>query len=264
MANWFSELLENKKALSTCLVTIPHPAVAELLAHVGFDFLVIDTEHTGMSGSEVQVMLQAAASSNTPCMVRTGELSEVQTKHLLDAGARGIMVPHVNSREEAESAVRFTRYPPEGSRGVTAGRAARWGMTWDAYYKASNADMAVIALLEESEGVENAAEIADVEGIDAVGVGLWDLSAHMGLLGDVTHPAVVEARSEAERAIRSAGKAVLRYVETGAEAAHAAGEGAQVIILGEDVGLLLGHASQELEILASAPQDVATVPVPSV
>jgi 2-keto-3-deoxy-L-rhamnonate aldolase RhmA len=262
MANWLVELLEKKKALSTCLVTIPHPVVGELLAHVGFDFLVIDTEHTGMSGSEVQLMLQAAGSSNTPCIVRTGELSEVQTKFLLDAGARGIMVPHVNSREEAERAVRFTRYPPEGTRGVTAGRAALWGMSWDSYYRSINSDIAVVALLEESEGVANAAEIADVEGVDVVGVGLWDLSAHLGRLGDVGHPSVLQARHEAEKAIRSAGKAVLRYVESGTEAAHAAGEGAQVIILGEDVGLLLGHANQELE-LASRPQDVAAEPVAS-
>lgn len=264
MANWLAALLEKKKTLCTCLVTIPHPVVAELLAHVGFDFLVIDTEHTGMSGSEVQLMLQAAASSDTPCMVRTGELSEVQTKYLLDAGARGIMVPHVNSRREAEKAVRFTRYPPEGSRGVTAGRAALWGMTWETYYKTINADIAVIALLEESEGVENAAEIAEVEGIDAVGVGLWDLSAHMGRLGDVSHRIVLQSRYEAEKAIRSAGKSVLRYVETGAEAAHAASEEARIVILGEDVSLLLGHASQELGVLASAPGEISNVPVTSV
>jgi 2-keto-3-deoxy-L-rhamnonate aldolase RhmA len=250
MSRWLTSLLQERGKLTTCLVTIPNPAVAELLAHVGFDFLIIDMEHTGMSGSEVQTMLQAAGSSNTPCMVRTGELSEAQTKHALDAGAKGIVVPHVNSEEEAERAVRYTRYAPQGSRGVTAGRAALWGLTWDDYHKSANEEIAVVALLEEPAGIDDVERIASVDGIDALCVGLWDLSAHLGQLGNVEHPQVIEARSTAEDLIRGAGKAVTRYVETGKEGASAISDGAEIIILGEDVGLLLGHARQELSELS--------------
>jgi 2-keto-3-deoxy-L-rhamnonate aldolase RhmA len=235
------------------LVTIPSPAVAELLAHAGFDFLIIDMEHTGMSGSEVQMMLQAASSSDTPCVVRTGELSEVQMKHALDAGAKGIVIPHVNSEDEAKQAVRYARYAPDGSRGVTAGRAALWGLTWEEYYKSINEEVAIIALLEEPAGIDDVERIANVEGVDVVCVGLWDLSAHLGHLGDVEHPTIQEARSNAESVIHDAGKAVARYVETGKEGAAAIADGTEIIILGEDVGLLLGFARQELSELASLP-----------
>jgi 4-hydroxy-2-oxoheptanedioate aldolase len=127
-------------------------------------------------------------------MVRTASASHVEIQQLLDLGVDGVLVPHVTSAEEAASIVRAARYPPEGTRGMGgATRATRYGLDADTYFEGANASVVVMALIESAHGVENAAEIAAVAGLDGIVVGPGDLSADLGVVGQPDDPRLREA-----------------------------------------------------------------------
>lgn len=180
--------------------------VAEALSLVGFDWLLIDTEHGPIEAGAALGMLRAADLGGTDCVVRVAWNDEVLIKRVLDLGAQTLMVPFVQNAGEARAAVRAMRYPMAGLRG-SAGitRAGRYGMASD-YLRTANAQMALIVQVETAEAVACIDEIAAVDGVDAVFIGPSDLSASMGHLGDPDHPEVVAAITGAARKIRAAGK----------------------------------------------------------
>lgn len=167
--------------------------VAEMLTHSGYDWTVIDMEHSPNELNDVLLQLQAAQPGKAEPVVRVPWNEPVIVKRVLDIGAQSILFPLVNTKEEAQQAVSATRYPPNGIRGVMSlARMNNYGKTPD-YYKTAHEEICVIVQCETLEAVNNIPEIASVEGIDAVFIGPSDLSASMGHIGNFQHPDVQAA-----------------------------------------------------------------------
>ncbi len=200
---------------------------AELLAGAGFDWLLIDGEHAPNNVPTVLTQLQAIAPYPSQPVVRPSWNDPVQIKQLLDVGAQTLLVPMVQNAEEARLAVRATRYPPAGIRGVGSAlaRASRWNRVPDYIHRANDA-MCVLVQIETREALKNLPQILDVDGVDGVFIGPADLSADMGHGGNPQHPEVQAAIEDAIQQIRQAGKApgilmaneqlAKRYLELGA------------------------------------------------
>jgi len=189
--NFVKRLRTGDRLIGT-IITLDSSAAAELLAGVGFDWLFIDAEHGPLSPADIQHTLQAAGPA-TPCLVRVATNDMINIKKALDAGAAGIIVPMVNTAEKAEEVVSSAKYAPLGTRGVGISRAHGYGLKFQEYLDNANEGTAVVIQAEHIQAVENIAAIVQVAGIDAVFVGPYDLSASMGLIGQVTHPQVVAA-----------------------------------------------------------------------
>ncbi|WP_062516277.1 HpcH/HpaI aldolase family protein [Demequina gelatinilytica] len=185
------------------------PLVAEICAGAGLDWLLIDMEH-GPSGLEsVLAQLQAVAAYPVAPVVRVAKNDAVLLKQVLDLGAQNVLVPIVNSAEEARAAVEAVRYPPRGRRGVGSAlaRSARWNRV-PGYLEDADRYVSLLVQVETAAAVDAAGEIAAVDGVDGVFVGPSDLAASMGLLGQQTHPEVTAAVLRAFAAVRAAGKPV--------------------------------------------------------
>ncbi|MHC4201588.1 MAG: HpcH/HpaI aldolase family protein, partial [Planctomycetota bacterium] len=185
------------------IVVMPSPEVAEAMALAGFDWVWIDAEHGPIDVTTCQRMLQAVARAPATPLVRVADNDPAAIKTVLDAGAHGIVVPMVNSADEARRAVSACRYPPDGIRGLAAGRAQGYGVEFEDYVATANREIQVIVQIETREAVDAVDEIADVPGIDVIFVGCYDLSASLGHTADVDHPEVLDAlervRAAAER-----------------------------------------------------------------
>ena len=169
--------------------TLGDPAVAELAAGGGFEFVVVDTEHTPLGLETVADCLRAVEAGGARSVVRVPWNDPVRIKRLLDLGPDGLLVPMVDDAGAARDAVAATRYPPDGDRGIAAARAADYGRRFEAYVESGHRDLTVAVQVESEAAVENAAEIAAVEGIDALFVGPADLSAALDCFGDWDAPA---------------------------------------------------------------------------
>lgn len=215
------------------------PLVTEVAAGSGVDWLLIDMEHSANTLESTLVQLQVAAAYPVAPLVRVPWNDPVAIKQVLDLGAQNIIVPMVSSAAEARAAVAATRYPPEGVRGVGSAlaRSARWNRV-DGYLQDSASHISVTVQIETATGVDAAAEIAAVDGVDAVFVGPSDLSASMGLLGQQTHPEVLAAVSSVFAAVKAAGKpvGVNAFDPVAADGYIAAG--ADFVAVGADVALL--------------------------
>jgi 4-hydroxy-2-oxoheptanedioate aldolase len=213
--------------------------VTEVAAGSGLDWLLIDMEHSANTLESTLLQLQVVAAYPIAPVVRVPGNDTVAIKQILDLGAQNIIVPMVSSADEARAAVSATRYPPEGVRGVGSAlaRSARWNRV-DGYLQDS-------VQHETTAGVEAAAEIAAVDGVDAVFVGPSDLSASMGLLGQQTHPDVVAAVQQVFAAVKAAGKPVGVNAFDPSAADSYITAGADFVAVGADVAML-ARASEAL------------------
>lgn len=180
------------ETLFATMLTVPNGAVAEILGDVGFDWIFVDAEHGPIEAAELQLILQTIG-RRVPCLVRVPTTDSVAIQRALDLGAAGIIVPQVNTPEQAAQVVDFSRYPPAGSRGVGISRAQGYGLEFAPYVADANQRSVVVVQAENIRAVENIEKIAAVPGIDGVLVGPYDLSASMGLMGQIDHPRVIEA-----------------------------------------------------------------------
>lgn len=178
--------LESGESVTGYWTTLADAAVPELVAETGFDFVVIDTEHTPSSLETVANSLRSvdAAAGETAGVVRVPWNDPVRLKRVLDLDPEGVMVPMVSTAEEAVDFVAATRYPPRGVRGIGVGRAAAYGRDVAGQVERDDADLVRIAQIETGAGVENVSDIATVDGLDALFVGPADLSAALGGFGD--------------------------------------------------------------------------------
>ncbi len=176
-------------------VSIGHPAVVEAAARADFDFVLVDTEHTEMSLETVAGLVRAAAAApgSLGVIVRPAWNDPVRIKRILDIGVDGIMVPMVDTVDDAEDLVRATRYPPDGVRGVASGRAAGYGQNFVDYVEEDHRSLVTIAQIETPTGVENADDIGALGGIDALFVGPADLSASLGVFAEWDAPELADA-----------------------------------------------------------------------
>ncbi len=210
----------------------------EVIAGAGFDWILLDTEHSPNDLESVLAQLQAAAAYPTTPIVRVPWNDMVAIKRYLDIGVQSILVPYVSSAEEAKNAVAYTRYPPQGLRGVAGTtRATRFGRIKD-YAKRAHEEICVLVQVETQEAIGNIESICAVEGVDGVFIGPADLHASLGLPGETANPEVKPLIDEAIKLIRGCGKApgILTAVE--ADARHWIQCGALFVAVGADVGIL--------------------------
>ena len=229
----------SERPLAGMWVSCGSPLVAEICAGAGLDWVLIDMEHSPNGLETVLAQLQAVAAYPVTPVVRVPIGDVVTIKQVLDLGAQNILVPMISSAAEAQAVVEAVRYPPRGRRGVGSAlaRSARWNRV-DDYLADADAHVSVLVQVETVGGVDNAAAIAAVDGIDGVFVGPSDLAASMGLLGQQTHPDVTAAVLRAFEAIRSTDTpaGVNAFDPTVAQSYVDAG--ASFILVGADVALL--------------------------
>lgn len=227
LTNQFKRALQEKRPQIGLWLGLCSSYSAELLAGAGFDWLLIDGEHAPNNVQTVLGQLQAVAPYPSQPVVRPPWNDAVIIKQLLDVGAQTLLIPMIQNAEQARDAVRATRYPPHGVRGVGSAlaRASRWNRVPD-YLQQADEQMCVLVQIETREAVKNLDAILQVEGVDGVFIGPADLSADMGFAGNPQHPEVQRTIDDAIARIRAAGKApgilmankalAQRYLEAGA------------------------------------------------
>lgn len=222
------------------------PLVAEIIAGSGTPWVLIDMEHSPNGLESVLAQLQAVAAYDTTPMVRVPFGDHVVIKQVLDTGAQNILVPMVNTADEAKALVAAVRYPPHGIRGIGSAlaRSGRWGRVED-YLVNANDHVSLFVQVETAEAVENAAEIAAVDGIDGVFVGPADLAASMGHIGQQAHPEVTDAVKRTFAAVQESGKPVGVNAFDPQLARDYAAAGVNFLLVGADV-TLLARGSEKL------------------
>lgn len=202
--------LLDREPIAASWVSLGHPAVSEIIAAQGFDAILIDLEHTDLSLADVANHIRAieATAGPTVPIVRVPWNDPVWIKRVLDLGPAGILVPMIETAEEARAAVRATRYPPDGVRGVAGSRATDYGERFGSYVASANENIAVILQTETERSIENAGAIAAVDGVDGVFIGPSDLSKGLGAFGDWDDEAFLTAVSEIVAAGHEAGTSV--------------------------------------------------------
>jgi 2-dehydro-3-deoxyglucarate aldolase len=176
--------LENNKLTIGSWIMIGDPMSVEVMALSGFEWLVIDIEHTSIDLKTTENLIRTIQSKNLKALVRVSKNEEVIIKRILDVGADGIIVPMINSKEDAIQAVEYAKYPPIGKRGVGLYRASGYGTTFEEYKKFVNEELVIIAQIEHIDAVNNIDDILSVEGIDGTIIGPYDLSGSMGYPGE--------------------------------------------------------------------------------
>jgi 4-hydroxy-2-oxoheptanedioate aldolase len=215
---------------------------AEIVAGAGFDWILIDTEHSPNDLADVHRQLQAMQGSATAAVVRPPWNDPVVFKRLLDIGVQSLLVPYVQSADEARRAVAATRYPPAGIRGVaTTTRANRYGRV-KGYLGRAHDEICVIVQIETRAALARLEDIAAVDGVDGLFIGPSDLAADMGHLGDNAHPDVRAAIDDAIGRIRRTGKAAGILAPVEADARRWLELGSNLLAVGSDAGILARQA----------------------
>lgn len=219
-------LKEGKTALGTW-VTINHPDVVDALSELPLDWLVFDMEHAPLDVQDVEVLMMPLRNTGITPIVRVPWNDMVIIKRVLDIGAEGVLIPWVNSREEAEAAVKYASYPPRGVRGVGPRRATRYGTRsfLEYYSRFEKEERVLIIQIETAKALENIEDILSVEGIDVAYIGPMDLSVNLGIPTQFDHPKFKDALNKVLRTCEKYGVApgihafdaeqVKKYVEMG-------------------------------------------------
>lgn len=174
-------------------VMIGHSTIIEIMAKAGFDWICIDLEHTAITYEQVENMIRAADVAGVPVLARLTSNDKDQIKRVMDNGGTGIIVPMIKTAAEARAAVQAMQYPPLGHRGVSLHRGTDFGARFDEYQDWLIKKAICIVQIEHIDAVNNCEEIFAVEGVDGYFMGLYDLSASMGLIGQLDHPDVITA-----------------------------------------------------------------------
>ena len=241
----FKERLNRGDAFIGTFICLPSPESAEICAELGFDWLIIDTEHGPYDELTAQRMLQAVG-RRCPCVVRVPSNEEVWIKKALDIGSAGVLVPLVNTAEIAARVARACKYAPEGVRGMGGARAQRYGIGFQDYVNRANQNIVAVIQAEHIEAVQNIAAIVQTPGIDAVFIGPYDLSASMGKPGQIQHPDVQAAISVVRDAVLSADLKLGIYCSDPESARGFIRQGFTLIGMGTDLNYLATSAAAAL------------------
>jgi len=222
--NKFRQRVCSGEVLVGTIVSLNSPQVAEILSDAGFDWLFIDAEHGAYDPLAVEALIQATG-DRTPCLVRIPVHEEAWIEKMLDVGASGIIAPQVNTVAQARQVVNYSKYPPQGERGVGVARAQRYGVQFENYLAQANDALLTVIQIEHKDAVDNIRELVTVAGVDVLFIGPYDLSTSLGIPGQVDDPAVQESIAEVLGVCREAGRVpgifgiapdtVSRYVEMG-------------------------------------------------
>jgi len=214
------------------------PITAEIVSHSGFDWLLLDTEHSPNEVPDVLAQLQAVQAGTAAPIVRPAWNDIVLIKRFLDIGAQTLLIPFVQTPEEARRAVEATRYPPGGIRGITgSGRASRYGRVKD-YLKNASEEICLLVQVETKSALDRIEDIAAVDGIDGVFIGPNDLSASFGHIGNWAHADVQDALQDAVSRLKKIGKPAGILTPNEDEAKRFIAWGYTFVAVGADLGLL--------------------------
>jgi len=245
--NKVKQMLKEGKPTIGSWLNFSSPIISETMAHIGFDWLVVDAEHSPIDMETVQQCLVSISTSDTIPMVRAAWNDKVLIKRVLDAGAYGIVIPMVNSKEEAQNAVNACRYPPEGTRSSGYGRADIYaGKDYKAH---ANEEILVVIQIEHIDAVERVEEIFSVKGIDAYFIGPGDLALSMGVpvvLGDNPDPGFQAAVKKVVEAGKKFGIPGGFHVASAEGVSKKIAEGYTFIALGTDSFFMSKTARMEL------------------
>jgi len=229
-----AKLISGRKTVGAFLQTLS-PVSAEILSASDFDWLIVDLEHSPCSFETLQAHLQAMNGSGVTPFARAPWNDAVAIKRILDTGVMGVLIPYVNTKQEAEAAVAACKYPPEGIRGVAGSpRAAGYTRNTQAYLSSANDEVIVMIAVETMEAVENLDEILEVEGLDGIFIGPVDLASSMGHLGDPTQPAVQETIELIESRVLPSNKFLGTLAANWAKAETCFEKGYQWLVLMQD------------------------------
>ncbi|CAN7539982.1 2-dehydro-3-deoxyglucarate aldolase [Rhizobacter sp. LjRoot28] len=243
--NRLREDLRAGKRLIGCWCSLANPITTEVLGVAGFDWLLLDGEHSPNDVLSFIPQLMALKDSPSAPVVRPSENSTVEIKRLLDAGFYNFLIPFVESADDALRAVAATRYPPQGVRGVSVSqRSNRYG-TVPGYFTGINEQICVAVQIESRAGLAAAADIAAVDGVDCLFVGPSDMAAGLGHLGNANHPEVQAAIATVFDAARQHGKPIGILAPVEADARRYLAMGATFVAVGSDLGIFRG-ATQAL------------------
>jgi 4-hydroxy-2-oxoheptanedioate aldolase len=222
--------------------TLCSTVVADVISDSGYDWIVVDTEHSPNELPDVLAQLQVYRASTSMPMVRPAWNDMVLIKRFLDIGAQTLLLPYVQNEAEARAAVAATRYPPAGVRGVTtSGRGARFGRV-KTYMREAASEICVIVQVETGEALKSLDAIASVEGVDGVFIGPGDLAASLGHVGNPAHPDVQAAIKGAVETLKRVGKPAGVLTPNEEEARRYIDWGYTFVAVGSDMGLLLKNA----------------------
>jgi 2-keto-3-deoxy-L-rhamnonate aldolase RhmA len=261
--NPVKEKLRQGKVSLGSWMQIGHPAVAEILAQVGFDWIALDMEHSDMSVRDFTDAARGMQGRGPQLpygalpLARVRENDTLAIRQVLDSGAWGVIVPLVNSADEAKRAVQAAKFPPQGIRGTAFFRGNDYGLSFTEYMEHANREGLVIVMIETKEGVESIEEILAVEGVDGVFIGPYDLSLSYGIPGQLSDPLMTKARKKVLEACRGARKAAgIHVVQSDKGALEATiEEGFTFIGLGMDTLFLDRSARETLQNALSAVKD---------
>ena len=236
--NTFKSALKSGRAQIGLWSSLSSNYSVEVIAGAGFDWILLDCEHSPNDLESLLAQLQAAAPYPGHSVVRVLWNDMVNIKRVLDVGAQSLLIPYVSTAEEAKAAVAHTRYPPAGVRGVAGTtRATRFGRVKD-YAKRAHEEICVLVQVETQAAVDNIEAICAVDGVDGVFIGPADLHASLGYTGEIANPKVKPMIDEAIKRIRKAGKAPGILTPNEADAKHWLGCGGLFVAVGADVGIL--------------------------
>lgn len=237
--------------------TLNSPAIVEMLAGWGFDWMLIDTEHSPTEMADVIEQLRILDGRGIGAVVRPAWSDRIQIKRLLDAGARNLLIPSVDTADEAAAAVSYTRYPPDGVRGVSgSSRAADYGQN-TGYLRSAADELCLLVQIETPTALQNIVEIASVPGIDGVFIGPADLAASLGHLGNAQHPEVQRTINDAFQVLKSLGKPRGYLTLNGNEARLRIQQGVEMVGIATDTSILNTGAAMVLENARGAIQEAS-------
>lgn len=243
--NRVKRMLQEGKKTAGAWLQVASPFTAEILARAGFDWLIVDMEHGPGDIQTLASQLQAMNGTGVTPLVRAPWNDFVTIKRILDAGVYGLLVPYVNTREEAEAAVRACRYPPQGIRGVAGSpRAQGYGQNVRDYLVCANDEILLLTAVETPAAVANLESILAVDGVDGVFIGPMDLATNMGYLGDPGHARVQEMIAQVEEKVLGSGKALATISASWEQAQRLYNKGYQMIMLMAD-GVSLAKLAAE-------------------
>lgn len=245
MTNIVKESLRDGRKTCGGFLQTMSPVAAEIMAQAGFDWLIVDLEHAPGNFANLQAQLQAMNGSGVVPFARAPWNDAVAIKRILDTGVLGVLVPYVNTRQEAEAAVAACKYPPQGVRGVAGSpRAAGYTANAKAYLHSANEETIVMVAVETPDAVANLDEILAVEGLDGIFIGPMDLATSMGFLGDPTAPEVKSAVTTIEKKVLASDKFLGTVATSWVKAQECFDTGYQWLVVMQDGASLSQSASQ--------------------
>lgn len=248
--NPLKEKLRQGRAAVGCWIQTTSSDAAEILSMAGFDFLLIDHEHGQATLPQAIDQLRAMKGTDTASLMRVPWNDLVYIKRALDAGIEGIMVPMIETAEQARAAVAACLYPPTGMRGAAGTmRSAAYGYAKD-YHAQANDNVLVVLQIESAKAVDNIAEIAAVPGVDALFIGPRDLSGSIGKLGRFDDPEVQALQKRAEERSLATGKWVATIAGSAAESRQLLARGYRMVVPASEVGFMRAGAAQLLKEMA--------------